>query len=141
MTFSPTEMNTYVSKLIVESNAANFPMAEIILTGIGIDPLEISDHANNIATFNLYDNYPNPFNPQTILRYDIPKSGHVELKIFNIQGQLVRTIVNETKPAGSYQTSWDGKNENGILQASGVYFYRLKAGGRFVETKRMVLLR
>lgn len=140
VTFTPTEMN-HSSKLVVESNAKNFPAAEIILMGIGINPQGISGHPELITKYKLYDNFPNPFNPQTTLRYDIPKSGHVELKIFNIQGQLVRTLLDAIKPAGSYQAIWDGRNEEGIYQASGVYFYRLKAGDRFAETKRMVLLR
>ena len=91
--------------------------------------------------FSLSQNYPNPFNPQTTIRYNIPKSGHMELKIFNIQGQVIRTLVDEIKPAGSFQTIWDGKNAEGIIQASGVYFYQLKAGNKFVQTKRMLLLK
>jgi hypothetical protein len=139
--FAPTEMHTYLSKLIVESNSANLPIAEIVLTGMGTDPLVISEQTDSVRSFVLYDNFPNPFNPLTTLRYDIPQSGHVELKIFNIQGQLVRTIVDEDKPAGSYQAIWDGRSNEGILQASGVYFYRLEAGDRFSKTKRMILLR
>jgi len=141
VTFAPTEMNTYLSKLLIESNAANLPTAEIILTGIGINPQGISDPPELITKFALYDNFPNPFNPQTFLRYDVPQSAHVELKIFNIRGQLIRTLVDEIKPAGSYQATWDGRNDEGISQASGIYFYRLKAGDRFLKTKRMVMLR
>lgn len=141
ITFTPIEMHMYDSKLIIESNATNLPFAEIILTGIGINPQGISDHTELITKFKLYDNFPNPFNPQTTIRYIIPQSKHVELKIFNIRGQLVRTLVDDDKPAGSYKVIWDGKNDKGIYQASGVYFYGLKAGDRFAETKQMILLR
>lgn len=141
VTFAPTAFITYNSKLLIESNAANLPSAEIVLTGTGANPVGISDPENAVTKFALYDNFPNPFNPQTTLRYEIPQSSHVDLKIFNIQGRLVRTLVNEDKPAGSYQTKWDGKSDEGILQASGVYFYRLEAGDGFVETRQMVLLK
>lgn len=141
VTFTPTEMNTYLSKLIVESNAANLPMAEIVLTGIRIDPDMISKQTSGVRRFVLYNNFPNPFNPQTTIAFDIPQSGHMELKIFNIQGQLVRTLVDQIKPAGSFQTLWDGTNDKGVSQASGVYFYRLRAEKQFVKTKRMLLLK
>jgi len=141
VTFSPTAFINYSSKLIVESNAVNLPSAEIILIGIGANPVGLSNAENTITRFALYNNFPNPFNPQTTIRYDIPHSSHVELKIFNIQGQLVHTLVNQIKPAGNYQTIWDGKDAEGVLQASGIYFYRLKVGDRFVGTKRMVLLK
>jgi agmatine deiminase len=107
------------------------------VTGVGEKPI-----AGEIPQeFSLNQNYPNPFNPQTIIHYNIPKSAHVELKIFNIQGQLIQSLVDEIKPAGSYRAIWDGKNKKGISQASGVYFYQLRANDKFVETKRMLLLR
>lgn len=109
-----------------------------------IDPGGVTDIHKALdipQEYSLNQNYPNPFNPQTTLRFTIPKSELIELKVFNIQGQLIRTLVNEVKPAGSYQATWNGENETGIAQASGIYFYRLKAGTQFVETKPMVLLR
>jgi hypothetical protein len=92
--------------------------------------------------FALSQNYPNPFNPSTTIAFDIPenKEAHVRLNVYNIRGQLVRTLVNETMDEGSYKIEWDGKNNNGRSVASGVYFYRIVAG-EFSKTRKMVILK
>jgi parallel beta-helix repeat protein len=92
------------------------------------------------TAYALYQNYPNPFNPVTEIRFDIPEVTRVELKVFNILGQEVTTLVDEVRPAGSYHVFWDSKNSNGIAVASGVYVFQLKAG-KFVDSKKMVLLK
>lgn len=83
--------------------------------------------------FMLMQNYPNPFNPSTTIEYSLPTRSFVRLEIFNPLGQLVKTLVNEEKNAGTYQVVFDGKN-----LASGVYFYRLVASG-FISTRKMAL--
>jgi hypothetical protein len=85
--------------------------------------------------FNLEQNYPNPFNPVTTIHYSIPKAASVKLQIFDILGRDVATLVNEKKEAGSYDVKFDASR-----LTSGVYFYRLEAGG-FVETKKLVLIK
>ncbi len=94
--------------------------------------------------FALSQNFPNPFNPQTVITYDVPEkvgSGvNVNIDIFNIHGQRVKNLVNETKEPGSYSAQWDGRNELGAHVSSGIYFYRIKAG-EFVSTRKMVLLK
>lgn len=94
--------------------------------------------------YALMQNFPNPFNPVTSIRYDVPeKAGSgvpVVIDIFNIHGQLVRNIVNETKKPGSYTVQWDGRSAQGGPVSSGLYFYRIKAGD-FISTKKMVLLK
>jgi hypothetical protein len=85
--------------------------------------------------FSLSQNYPNPFNPSTTIRFALPKSGHVELKIYNTLGQEVATLVNEEKVAGTYSMQW-----NASRVASGVYFYQLKAG-EFSQTRKLLLLK
>jgi hypothetical protein len=90
--------------------------------------------------FALGLNYPNPFNPSTTITFDLPKEEYVTLNIYNINGQLVRTLVNEQKNAGSYKVIWNGKNELGKSVASGVYIYKIKAGP-FIQTKRMTLMK
>ena len=96
------------------------------------------------STFSLQQNYPNPFNPETRIRFDIPATIHgaasVRLVIYNIAGQLVRVVLDEERPAGSYESTWDGKNSAGIQAPSGTYFYKITAGD-FVETKKMLLLK
>jgi len=90
--------------------------------------------------FKLYQSYPNPFNNQTVIKYNLRKSCQVTLSIFNILGQKVKTLVNEDQEAGPKIVNWDGKNEKGEGVASGIYFYQLKAG-EVTQTRRMVLLK
>ena len=85
--------------------------------------------------FNLYQNYPNPFNPSTIIKYSIPTEGFITLKIFDILGREVETLVNQNQKPGSYEIKWNTSN-----QSSGIYFYRIRVG-EFIETKKMILLR
>ncbi len=90
--------------------------------------------------FALGRNYPNPFNPETSIDFQLPISAEVALEIYNLLGQKVITLVGGKREAGFYTVRWDGRNESGAVMPSGVYFYRLTAGG-FVETKTMILLR
>ncbi len=92
------------------------------------------------ATYALEQNYPNPFNPSTNIRFQIPNEEHVELKIFNILGREVRTLANKRFQAGQHTLVWNGKDKQGKPVASGIYFYRISAGG-FVRIKRMSLLK
>ena len=85
--------------------------------------------------FKLHQNYPNPFNPVTQLEFGIPKLGFVSLKVYDILGKEVMTLVNETKPAGIYKIEFNGSN-----LSSGVYFYRLESA-EFVDIKRMILVK
>ena len=90
--------------------------------------------------YGLSQNYPNPYNLQTQIAYQLPQSGLVLLKIYNIRGELVRTLVNEYKPAGYHTVSWDGKNGDGVAVSSGIYFYRLSSES-FSATRKMVMLK
>ncbi|RLE37660.1 hypothetical protein DRJ17_06085, partial [Candidatus Woesearchaeota archaeon] len=91
-------------------------------------------------TFALRQNYPNPFNPTTTIKYDLPVGTKVQLKIFNMLGQEVKTLVNEYKKAGYHKVLWDGKNQADIRVASGIYIYAIKAS-KYFKVKKMVLLR
>ncbi|MBI4363791.1 MAG: T9SS type A sorting domain-containing protein, partial [Candidatus Latescibacteria bacterium] len=88
----------------------------------------------------LMQNRPNPFNPSTVIPYDAGPGGRVTLRVYDVTGRLVRTLVDATQGAGVYRTQWDGRDERGASVASGRYFYRL-AVGKTVRTKSMVLLR
>ncbi|MCZ7609342.1 MAG: T9SS type A sorting domain-containing protein [Ignavibacterium sp.] len=100
---------------------------------------------NNLAKLNeqpivptenkLYDNYPNPFNPSTIIKYSLKDDGKVSLKIFNSLGEEVRTLVNEIKPAGNYEVEF-----NASELPSGIYIYNIQAG-EYISSKKMVLLK
>jgi len=88
----------------------------------------------------LSQNYPNPFNPSTTIRYSVPRKSMVTIEIFNILGEKITTLVNESKPAGEYRIAWDGSDINGVKVATGIYFYRLRSGD-FVEMKKMLLIK
>ena len=88
----------------------------------------------------LHQNYPNPFNPATNIRFDLVGEGPVALKIYNVRGQAVRTLVDERRPAGFWSVEWDGVNNNGQPVGSGVYLYRLETPA-FSHSKKMLILR
>ncbi len=96
--------------------------------------------AETPATYALAQNYPNPFNPETEIRFQLPQASHVVMKIFNILGEEIRTLVDEQREAGYHGVRWDGRDKNGNPVASGVYLYQLQAGS-FSEMKKMSLLR
>lgn len=89
-------------------------------------------------SFILEQNYPNPFNPETEIRFSVPEARRVVLRIYNMFGQEVRTLVDQQFKPGYYSATWDGRGSLGNFMPSGVYFYRLEAGG-FVKTMKMVL--
>ncbi len=93
-----------------------------------------------VAEFTLHQNCPNPFKSSTAIAYQLPRETIVNLKIYNIQGQLVRNIVNESQKAGNHIIFWDGKDEIGRKAASGVYFYYLSTEN-FNATKKLIILR
>lgn len=96
--------------------------------------------ASSALTFNLSQNYPNPFNQNTVIQYSLPKSSKVELVIYNLLGQKVRSLINQTQTAGYKIVFWDGKNDKGENVASGVYFYKLQYGD-LKQTKKMLILK
>jgi hypothetical protein len=98
------------------------------------------DGAQVPGTFSLAQNYPNPFNPNTSIGYTLGATAHVTLEIVNMNGQVVRTLVDETQTAGEHAVSWDAINDDGKRVASGVYLYRLRAGD-YVDSRKMTLLK
>ncbi|KAF0151614.1 MAG: FG-GAP repeat protein [Ignavibacteria bacterium] len=99
------------------------------------EPIEILPSA-----FTLDQNYPNPFNPSTVISYTLPKQSRVQIKIYDVIGNEVRSLIDEDKNAGKYNILWDSRNNTGSRVTSGVYFYKIFADG-FTETKKMVLLK
>lgn len=114
------------------------PLTKQQMAKIGMDTTLVSvEPINNQipATFSLEQNYPNPFNPSTIIRYSIPKSEFVELKVYDGLGNLIQTLVSENLNAGNYEVQF-----NGADLASGIYYYQIKAG-EFSITKKLVLMK
>jgi len=91
--------------------------------------------------FALANNYPNPFNPATTIKYALPEASQVRLEVFNTVGQVVRTMVDAHQNAGRYVVQWDATNDNGVNLSSGIYFYRLQVEGNYLEVKKMLLLK
>jgi len=109
---------------------ANLPTAIDLLESDGLTP----------DTYSLSQNYPNPFNPSTKITYGLPKATQVSIKIFNLLGQQVKSLVNQKISAGMHHIVWDGTDENGQMLTSGVYFYQLKTAS-FVQTRKMVWMK
>jgi hypothetical protein len=114
------------------------PEVKTLLKNIALyllNPVDVKQELTISGDFKLYQNYPNPFNPVTVIRYQLPVSGDVTFKIYDVLGNEVTKLVDEYKPTGSYEVAFNGEG-----LASGVYFYQLKASS-FVQTKKMVLIR
>ena len=92
------------------------------------------------TSFALYQNYPNPFNPRTEIRFDLPEEGYVELAIFNLMGQKIRTLNSNPMTPGYHAIVWNGTNDIGSHVATGIYFYSLSSGA-FHSTKKMLYLK
>ncbi len=91
--------------------------------------------------FALHQNYPNPFNPQTNIPYDLAEGGDVLLRIYNLLGQEIRTLVRERQAPGRYTVQWSGMDDRGVSVSSGIYFYRISVAGKFQGTRRLMLLK
>jgi len=95
----------------------------------------VNEGSNNPETYSLEQNYPNPFNPSTSIQFRIPENSFVTLKIYNVLGKEITTLVNEKLNTGKYEIEW-----NASEYPSGVYFYQLKTND-FAETKKMILVK
>ena len=102
---------------------------------VNISITDVGENPSNPAEYMLYDNYPNPFNPSTILRYSIPEVSFTTIKIYDALGNEVSSLVNETKSAGTYEVEF-----NATDLSSGIYYYTLQAGS-FNQTKKMILIK
>ncbi len=108
---------------------------ELLSYGI-IKTTDIEKEITNFPkNFYLSQNYPNPFNPKTMISYQLPMTGEVELSIYNLLGQKVATLVNKNQPTGIYNVEWDATN-----LSTGVYYYKLQTG-EFQQVKKMILMK
>ena len=131
--FNPDSIKNYSATLTVYSDGG---IKKILLTGIGKDnTVNVDDENVTPFKFSLEQNYPNPFNPSTLISFKLPEQTNVELKIYDVLGNEVATLVNENKPAGSYEVEWNASN-----LPSGVYIYQLVAGTN-TQIKKMMLLK
>ena len=107
---------------------------------VGSDSFVLDNDSVAPISYSLSDNYPNPFNPSTVIEYSIAEPSFVNLAIYDASGRIVRTLVSESKVADSYSLTWDGTNDSGVQVSAGMYLYKINAGS-FTETKKMLLVK
>ena len=128
---------------VTMGEAGNFSVTSVDVELIPMSTTSVEDEGNvtNVPSkFELMQNYPNPFNPTTTIRYALPKASHVTLKIYNLRGELVKTLLNGYQAALNHQVTWNGDNEAGQKVAAGIYLYQLQAGNH-KQTMRLILLK
>ena len=132
----------YFSDKNVEAGKTYFYNLEAVLKNNKFENANetIAVYVKPPSSFKLGQNYPNPFNFFTTIKFDLPVRTKVRLKIFNILGQEVKTLLNEQREPGFHKIFWDGNNNLGIPAASGLYVYQIKMG-EFIKARKMVLLK
>ncbi len=147
LTFEPLSDGT--SRLDISETLRNGDpvLVDIMNDGIGIETfraeivVDMEDPLPPITAVRLQPNYPNPFNPGTAVRFELPSSSTVTIRIFDAAGKLVRTLIDGRRyPAGSREEEWDGRNGAGNPVPSGIYFCMLEASGK-TDSRKMVVLR
>ena len=105
------------------------------------EPMLLIDKLINIVPLKntLHQNYPNPFNPSTSIPFDIIKNDNIRLSIYNVKGELIRTLINSNLNPGSYEVRWNGRSDSGVISSAGMYFVELK-GTNFRQTSKMLSL-
>ena len=125
---------THPDDVIVESNT-------ITEVNVNLIPLVGSDNTTLPQVTELKENYPNPFNPTTMISFSIPNECKVDLSIYNTKGQKVKSLVNKTIPAGDHNILWNGTDDNNKPISSGIYFYKLNVNGKTEAVKKCLLLK
>jgi hypothetical protein len=125
------------SSPLYTAGTANQPLGDLNYFGI---PVGVTNDQIIANDFQLFANYPNPFNPSTNIKYALPVASNVKVEIFNMLGQLVNTLVNQHQQAGTYNTVWNGNDLNGNQVSTGVYVYKLTTDN-FVSAKKMILVK
>ena len=142
------DWGAYQRDLFVTNLNGDLVYRENITSGIP-DSLEgfiysLSNLSNDTMTFpselSLHQNFPNPFNPSTTIRYEISNSSHIKLTIYNLNGKIIRNLLNQNEIAGSRSILWNGEDNFGIKVSSGTYIYSIETGD-YSEVRKMVLLK
>jgi hypothetical protein len=129
-------LGTHTWVFFAEDRAGNVSDSVVhFITIIDTTISSVSDRLTIPGSFALLQNFPNPFNPKTVIQFSIPHFGFISLRIYNVLGEEISTLVSEELHPGTYKANWDASSV-----PSGVYFYRLQAGS-FTETKKLILLR
>ena len=139
-TYGLTPDSTYTTNILIHNNSADSLVTIPVTMHIGTIGVEDEETTSIPKVFALSQNYPNPLAPKTTISYTLPKPCKVSLKIYNIKGQKVKTLMNDVLPAGYHSVVWNGKDDNNESVSSGIYLYRITAGD-FTDTKKCVILK
>ena len=136
----------YDLKIYFEDNEENYTewILEPAFVVGNFDVTSISNEEiqnENLSDIKLFSNFPNPFNPETLISFNLQKANDIKLEIYNMKGQKVKTLVNKRYIAGYHSIVWDGTDNSGNPIGSGIYLYQLKAGSEFSRIKKMLLLK
>jgi len=141
--FTPTEVMDYSGDLVITSNDPNQAEVTVALSGAGVGTGSGTELLPTVT--ELTGNYPNPFNPSTNIKFSLKADSKVQLHIYNIKGQKVKTLINEDMEAGYHTVVWNGRDDNGKSVSSGVYFSNFGAAGQggndYTSVKKMILLK
>jgi len=135
-----TKKYRYIDHNVKVGEAYQYKLEDVSINGDKTQHDPITVFVTRPKNYKLYQNYPNPFNPMTHIEYQLPKQTMVKLKIYNIKGQEVKSLVDEMKEAGYHAVIWNGLDNNNTPVTSGIYYYRMVTDSH-VEIKKMVLLR
>jgi hypothetical protein len=136
--FVPAALLLYTGELVITSDDPVSPIAIVSISGSG-GSVSNEDMVSPVQTA-LLGNFPNPFNPSTTIQFSLKEKSPVQLDIYNISGQKVRSLLNGTMPAGAHSIHWNGMDNSGKSVASGVYFFKMSSG-KFTSTKKMILMK
>ncbi len=127
----------------LENGQTVFYAYKVVTGGVELSlsqEVEATFNSGAPTAFALHSNYPNPFNPMTSIKFDMARAGHVKLTVYDIAGRVVKTLVDEVRPAASHVEIWDGTDNSGRRSASGTYYYQVTTDG-FTDTHKMMLVK
>ncbi len=124
-----------------ESKCPDYPTYHnLYMQKLNLTALSNSDPNNSPLAVKLFNNYPNPFNPSTKISFSLPQNSHAKLDVFNIKGQLIKSLINDNLTQGLHEVVWNGTDSNGKKTSSGIYFYKLSTKNKTL-TKKMLMLK
>ncbi|UCF62723.1 MAG: T9SS type A sorting domain-containing protein, partial [bacterium] len=139
ISFTPTQPGVRTGWLDLISNDPLRDTVKVYLSGVGEGITGLEETALP-RSFMVYQNYPNPFNPTTSINYELPQNTRVQIVIYNLLGQRVKTLLNSYIKAGRHYVDWDGRNDQGYQLSSGIYIYRFESK-EYSKTLKMILLK
>lgn len=125
--------------LIIRSETYPSTGAKIYSTNVSVTSVS-NDPPSKSPAFDIKQNYPNPFNPSTNIEYEVQAQAHIIIKVYDMLGRAIRTLVDSEQSPGSYSIPWNGKTSDGLTVPTGTYFYQLQAGD-FTSAKKMLMIR